>query len=135
MLEIEKDSARNWRKKQECVPVQCRWYTTAKRRPEISGLQELERGGFTIGGGWSRGIRAVDDLVNRINGFSLTGAAADVKDAGDQLILHASGIGESLKLGFPSGDQSRYADWFATVTADNSAKSFRNYRRCHEIAP
>ena len=71
----------------------------------------------------------VDDLVDGVNGFTFTATAADIKHTGNELVLHACGVGEALELGLAPGDERRHANGLTTVTADNCAKSFRNYLR------
>ena len=92
----------------------------------------LESGSFAIGGGRPQGIGIVHNLVDGINGFPCARSAANIEDAGDQLVVNIVGVARNLELTLPAGNDRRDANGFATVTAQYGAKTFRYDRRCHE---
>lgn len=71
----------------------------------------------------------INDLIDGVNGFTFTATAADIEHAGNELILEACRVRETLEFALASADQRRHANGLTTVTADNCAISFRNYRR------
>lgn len=89
----------------------------------------LNSGSAAIGFGTSSGMGKFHDLIDGVNGFTFAAAAANIEDSGNELVLHAVRIREGLKLALPPGDESRDSNGLSTMTADNCAKSFRNYRR------
>jgi hypothetical protein len=74
----------------------------------------------------------VHDLIDGVDRLAFAGAAADVEDAGNQMVVHVSGIGEPLKFEFLPGNEAGNANGLATVAADDGAEFFRGYRGCHE---
>jgi len=74
----------------------------------------------------------VNDLIDGINGFALAGTAADVEDAGNELVVNIVAIAGNLELAFPATYERGDANGLSTMTAQYSAKTFRHNRRCHE---
>jgi len=79
--------------------------------------------------GTGDGVGEIDDLVDGIDGFTFTATAADIKYAGDELVLEARGVREALGFGLAAGDERGHANGLSTVATDNCAISFRDYGR------
>jgi hypothetical protein len=67
-------------------------------------------------------------LIDGVDRLALARAATHIEDPGNQMVVHVSGIGESLELDFLSGDEAGNANRLATVAADYGAEFFRDYR-------
>lgn len=93
------------------------------------GVKALDGGRAAVGLRACSGVREFHDLIDGVNGFAFTAAAADIEHAGDELILDAARIRERLKLILPAGDESRNSNGLSAMTTDNRAKSFGNYGR------
>jgi len=65
---------------------------------------------------------AIHDLIDGVNGFLLTGAAAQNKNARDEMVVRIAGIMLPPTLAIMLHDKRRHADGLSTPAAQDSTK-------------
>lgn len=78
---------------------------------------------------------AIYDLIDRVDGFSFTGTAAQNKNTGNQLEAGVSGIVLALRLTIFTKDDAGDTNRFPTVSAKDSSKLGGLRNGGHQKAP